>query len=69
MFLMQHEQMNSVDESMSQNPELSTQDYNLSLAHFLPNEMKIKDNRGSKTNSWLYLNTEPNQFPHILGLK
>ncbi len=42
---------------------------NLSSPHFLSNEMKIKDDRGSKTNSWLYINTEPNQFPHILGQK
>ncbi len=42
---------------------------NLSSPHFLSNEMKIKDDRGSKTNSWLYINTEPNRFPHILGRK
>lgn len=65
----QREQMNSEDGSSCLRIPSWAHRTNLSSPHFLHNEMKIKDDRGCKTNSWLYFNTEPNQFPHILGLK
>lgn len=69
LYFLQRERMNSVDGSPCLGIASWAHRTNLSSPHFLSNEMKIKYDRGSKTNSWLYINTDPNQFPHIRGWK